>query len=180
MSKHLPILCLVPIHGPTPLSSMSQQALAPGQSLRPRRMRRRSCPAGPSVSLLLSSSSSYPEYPHVLLLQGYVQEDNEADPTSANVKRKRYVRKNKKRKERETANPDCMSQASSPLHRKKTCLMQLGLWETVFHGPRLRFLYFQCAQLILRHQIRALILHWQLPPELEVSLPSYTITICIH
>ena len=38
----------------------------------------------------------------------------------------------------------------------------------VFHGPRLRFLYFQCAQIVLRRQIRALIHEWDLPAELEV------------
>ena len=38
----------------------------------------------------------------------------------------------------------------------------------VFHGQRLRFLYFQCAQIVLRRQIRALLNEWDLPAELEV------------
>jgi hypothetical protein len=39
----------------------------------------------------------------------------------------------------------------------------------VYHGDRARYHYFQCLQLILRHQVKALVGLWKLPPEFEVS-----------
>ncbi|KAJ6539432.1 hypothetical protein B0H19DRAFT_1179057 [Mycena capillaripes] len=38
----------------------------------------------------------------------------------------------------------------------------------LYHGNKGRYFYFQCLQLILRHQIAVLIERWALPPELEV------------
>ena len=40
----------------------------------------------------------------------------------------------------------------------------------VYHGNRARYHYFQCLQLVLRHQIKALIELWKLPPEFEARL----------
>lgn len=77
------------------------------------------------------------------ILQGYVQEDNEAEGVATYVTRKRRMRKNKVAKVGRIANPD------------------------IFHGAKLRFLFFQCAQIILRKQIQALIEIWGLPAELE-------------
>ncbi|KAF8591519.1 hypothetical protein K439DRAFT_1326822 [Ramaria rubella] len=37
-----------------------------------------------------------------------------------------------------------------------------------FHGPRARYHYFECLQLLLRKQVAALIREWKLPPEFEV------------
>lgn len=42
------------------------------------------------------------------------------------------------------------------------------LTASVYHGNRGKYFYFQCLQLILRHQIAVLIERWALPPELEV------------
>lgn len=41
------------------------------------------------------------------------------------------------------------------------------LW-SVYHGNRARYHYFQCLQLVLRHQVKALVELWKLPPEFEV------------
>ena len=49
----------------------------------------------------------------------------------------------------------------------------LGL-QPVYHGDRARYHYFQCLQLVLRHQIKALAELWKLPPEFEVR-PSLLI-----
>jgi len=40
--------------------------------------------------------------------------------------------------------------------------------QPVYHGDRARYHYFQCLQLVLRHQIKALVELWKLPPEFEV------------
>jgi RNA polymerase I-specific transcription initiation factor RRN7 len=40
----------------------------------------------------------------------------------------------------------------------------------VYHGPRARWLYFECLQLLLRKQIAALTREWHLPREFEVRL----------
>lgn len=42
----------------------------------------------------------------------------------------------------------------------------------MYHGNRARYHYFQCLQLVLRHQIKALVDLWKLPPEFEVRLSS--------
>ncbi|KAJ7179052.1 hypothetical protein C8R46DRAFT_622631 [Mycena filopes] len=38
----------------------------------------------------------------------------------------------------------------------------------LYHGKRARYFYFQCLQLILRHQLAVLVERWALPVELEV------------
>jgi RNA polymerase I-specific transcription initiation factor RRN7 len=38
----------------------------------------------------------------------------------------------------------------------------------VYHGDRARYHYFQCLQVVLRYQIKALTNLWKLPPEFEV------------
>ncbi|KAF7352714.1 hypothetical protein MVEN_01237500 [Mycena venus] len=40
--------------------------------------------------------------------------------------------------------------------------------DKLYYGNRGRYFYFQCLQLILRHQVAVLIERWALPPELEV------------
>ena len=42
----------------------------------------------------------------------------------------------------------------------------------VYYGDRARYHYFQCLQLVLRHQIKALTRLWKLPAEFEVRLLS--------
>ena len=48
----------------------------------------------------------------------------------------------------------------------------LGL-RPVYHGDRARYHYFQCLQLVLRHQAKALVELWKLPPDFEVR-PSWS------
>lgn len=50
---------------------------------------------------------------------------------------------------------------------------------TVYHGDRARYHYFQCLQLILRHQIKTLVELWKLPPEFEVPPSSLVLRIVI-
>ena len=54
----------------------------------------------------------------------------------------------------------------------------LGL-RPAYHGNRARYHYFQCLQLVLRYQIKALVELWKLPPEFEVrlSLSAHEISI---
>jgi RNA polymerase I-specific transcription initiation factor RRN7 len=49
----------------------------------------------------------------------------------------------------------------------------------VYHGDRARYHYFQCLQLVLRHQIKALVDLWKLPPEFEVRPSSWDFRILI-
>ena len=39
---------------------------------------------------------------------------------------------------------------------------------SVYYGDRARYHYFQCLQLVLRHQVKALVELWKLPSEFEV------------
>lgn len=41
--------------------------------------------------------------------------------------------------------------------------------DAVYHGARAQYHYFQCLQLLLRKQVKALVEAWDLPPEFEVS-----------
>ena len=50
---------------------------------------------------------------------------------------------------------------------------------TVYHGDRARYHYFQCLQLVLRHQVKALVKLWGLPPEFEVRPPSLALRAVI-
>ena len=47
----------------------------------------------------------------------------------------------------------------------------------MYHGDRARYHYFQCLQLVLRHQIKALVELWKLPPEFEVRPSSLALGI---
>ncbi|KAJ3856373.1 hypothetical protein EV368DRAFT_32543 [Lentinula lateritia] len=79
------------------------------------------------------------------ILQNYRNETNEAEDVGNHMMRKRTLKSNRKKKERQSkANPK------------------------LYHGARGRYLYFQCQQLILRKQINALIPLWNLPKEFEM------------
>jgi len=52
--------------------------------------------------------------------------------------------------------------------------------QPVYHGDRARYHYFQCLQLVLRHQAKALVVLWKLPPEFEVRPSSLAFRIVIH
>ncbi|KAJ4478198.1 hypothetical protein J3R30DRAFT_3289949 [Lentinula aciculospora] len=79
------------------------------------------------------------------ILQNYRNETNEAEDVGNHMMRKRSLKLNRKKKERQSkANPK------------------------LYHGTRGRYLYFQCQQLILRKQIYALITLWNLPKEFEM------------
>jgi len=62
-----------------------------------------------------------------------------------------------------------MAEGSSD-HRDAYSLVHLQ----VYHGARARYHYFQCLQLLLRKQVVALTILWNLPPEFEVS------SSCLH
>ncbi|KAJ4481643.1 hypothetical protein C8J55DRAFT_535845 [Lentinula edodes] len=79
------------------------------------------------------------------ILQNYRNETNEAEDVGNHMMRKRTLKSNRKKKERQSkANPK------------------------LYHGALGRYLYFQCQQLILRKQISALITLWNLPKEFEM------------
>ncbi|KAJ3869410.1 hypothetical protein EV359DRAFT_30132 [Lentinula novae-zelandiae] len=79
------------------------------------------------------------------ILQNYRNETNEAEDVGNHMMRKRTLKSNRKKKERQSkANPK------------------------LYHGALGRYLYFQCQQLILRKQISALIPLWNLPKEFEM------------
>jgi len=50
----------------------------------------------------------------------------------------------------------------------------------VYYGERARYHYFQCLQLALRHQIKALVELWKLPPEFEVRPSPLALRITIY
>ncbi|GAW07161.1 rexo1 protein [Lentinula edodes] len=80
------------------------------------------------------------------ILQNYRNETNEAEDVGNHMMRKRTLKSNRKKKERQSkANPK------------------------LYHGALGRYLYFQCQQLILRKQISALITLWNMPKEFEVN-----------
>ncbi|KAJ3882909.1 hypothetical protein F5051DRAFT_318721 [Lentinula edodes] len=79
------------------------------------------------------------------ILQNYRNETNEAEDVGNHMMRKRTLKSNRKKKERQSkANPK------------------------LYHGALGRYLYFQCQQLILRKQVSALITLWNLPKEFEM------------
>ncbi|KAF8605152.1 hypothetical protein BDV93DRAFT_572689 [Ceratobasidium sp. AG-I] len=76
------------------------------------------------------------------VLQGYINETNEVTEFGAHTVHRRHIRVGRRRKgPREQENPD------------------------IYHGPRARYLYYQCRQLILRHQLDSLVSEWELPAE---------------
>jgi hypothetical protein len=118
------------------MSRMQKQALAPRPSFWSCCLRRRSCPPSPSIEDLQICRIYGKESSCVVRTQGYVQEDNEADPTSANVTRKRYVRKNKQKKATRTANPDCTpprarTSIESEITVLTTSMMDSLPWSTI-------------------------------------------------
>ncbi|KAF8195802.1 hypothetical protein K438DRAFT_1586954 [Mycena galopus ATCC 62051] len=79
------------------------------------------------------------------ILQNYRAEVTEVDELGRHAVKKRTLKSNRQKNVR-TDNTD----------------------PKLYHGNRGRFFYFQCLQLILRHQVAVLIEHWALPSELEV------------
>ncbi|KAJ7047279.1 hypothetical protein C8F04DRAFT_1058314 [Mycena alexandri] len=80
------------------------------------------------------------------ILQNYRNETNEVQPGEVGP---HAVRKRTFKSNREKAAPK-------------------GVDERLYHGNRGRYFYFQCLQLILRHQIAVLLERWALPAEFEV------------
>ncbi|CAE6530924.1 unnamed protein product [Rhizoctonia solani] len=76
------------------------------------------------------------------VLQGYRNETNEVADIGAHTVHRRQLRVGRHRRTAvDKGNPD------------------------VYYGPRARYLYYQCRQLILRHQIESLVGSWELPKE---------------
>ncbi|QRV76255.1 hypothetical protein RhiJN_19092 [Ceratobasidium sp. AG-Ba] len=76
------------------------------------------------------------------VLQGYRNETIEITEMGAHTVHRRQLRTGRRRKgQTEGENPD------------------------VYHGPRARYFYYQCRQLVLRHQIDKLVSEWELPKE---------------
>ncbi|GBE79719.1 hypothetical protein SCP_0209200 [Sparassis crispa] len=79
------------------------------------------------------------------VLQSYRNETREVTELGPHTLRKRTLKSNRKRKEKQSnADPK------------------------LYHGERARYHYFQCLQLILRMQVAALTRLWELPPEFEM------------
>ncbi|KAJ6628704.1 hypothetical protein B0H10DRAFT_1988902 [Mycena sp. CBHHK59/15] len=79
------------------------------------------------------------------ILQNYRNEANELDEVGPHAVKKRTL-KSTRQKKTATSNAD----------------------PKLYHGNKGRYFYFQCLQLILRHQITVLTERWVLPAELEV------------
>ncbi|CAE6521504.1 unnamed protein product [Rhizoctonia solani] len=76
------------------------------------------------------------------VLQGYRNETNEVTDIGAHTVHKRQLRVGRRRKAAvDKGNPD------------------------IYYGPRARYLYYQCRQLILRYQIESVVTSWELPKE---------------
>ncbi|KAJ1311442.1 hypothetical protein OPQ81_009931 [Rhizoctonia solani] len=76
------------------------------------------------------------------VLQGYRNETNEVTDMGAHTVHRRQLRVGRRRREAvDKGNPD------------------------IYYGPRARYLYYQCRQLILRYQIESLVSSWELPKE---------------
>ncbi|KAG9083647.1 hypothetical protein FS749_005858, partial [Ceratobasidium sp. UAMH 11750] len=75
------------------------------------------------------------------VLQGYRNETIEITEMGAHTVNRRKLRTGRRQGRREEENPD------------------------VYYGPRARYLYYQCRQLVLRHQIDRLVSEWGLPEE---------------
>ncbi|KAF7332083.1 hypothetical protein MKEN_00088800 [Mycena kentingensis (nom. inval.)] len=52
---------------------------------------------------------------------------------------------------------------------QKRAMNKRGLDSKLYHGSQGRYLYFQCLQLVLRHQVTALVERWTLPTEFEAA-----------
>ncbi|KAJ7713757.1 hypothetical protein DFH07DRAFT_863726 [Mycena maculata] len=78
------------------------------------------------------------------ILQNYRNETTEVDDLGAHHVKKRNLKSTRENKARTSGDSQ------------------------LYHGNRGRYFYFQCLQLILRHQIAVLIDRWGLPAELEV------------
>ncbi|EUC66809.1 hypothetical protein RSOL_509320 [Rhizoctonia solani AG-3 Rhs1AP] len=76
------------------------------------------------------------------VLQGYRNETNEVTDIGAHTVHRRQLRVGRRRRAAvDKGNPD------------------------IYYGPRARYLYYQCRQLILRYQIESLVGSWELPKE---------------
>lgn len=79
------------------------------------------------------------------VLQNYRSETNETTELGPHAMRKRTLKSNRRKKE--------TASKANPL---------------LYHGPRARYHYFQCLQLVFRKQISVLVRLWDLPAEFEV------------
>ncbi|KAH8830488.1 hypothetical protein DL96DRAFT_1593150 [Flagelloscypha sp. PMI_526] len=78
------------------------------------------------------------------VLQNYRNEAEDAgDDFTQNFHKKRHIKSRREKKDRSRANKE------------------------LYHGMKARRLYFQCLQIVLRHQIQDLTKLWHLPPEFE-------------
>ncbi|EGO01877.1 hypothetical protein SERLA73DRAFT_177450 [Serpula lacrymans var. lacrymans S7.3] len=106
---------------------------------------RRKCPVCGSKQWHKEPSSGMIACSEGHVLQNYRTESGDAEDLGNHTMRKRTLKSGRKKKERESrANPQ------------------------FYHGARARFHYFQCLQLLLRHQVLALTALWELPPEFEI------------
>ncbi|KAK7061801.1 hypothetical protein R3P38DRAFT_2596549 [Favolaschia claudopus] len=80
------------------------------------------------------------------ILQNYRKEVSDVDMVGPHAVRKRTIKVNKKKDGQQAGTTD----------------------PKLYHGNRGRYFYFQCLQLILRHQIAILIERWALPSEFEI------------
>ncbi|KAJ7638901.1 hypothetical protein FB45DRAFT_904216 [Roridomyces roridus] len=78
------------------------------------------------------------------ILQNYRQETNEVDGFGPHALKKRALKSTRQHRSRAENDPQ------------------------LYHGNRARYFYFQCLQLLLRHQIAFLTDRWSLPVEFEV------------
>ncbi|KAJ6485144.1 hypothetical protein C8R47DRAFT_549538 [Mycena vitilis] len=107
-------------------------------------MARRKCPVCKSKQWHKEPSSGLIACSEGHILQDYRKEVTELEEAGTHFIKKRTLKSTRKKVSRD---------------RSDTKL---------YHGQKGRFFYFQCLQLILRHQIAALIERWALPPEFEV------------
>ena len=99
-----------------------------------------------------------------MLVENYRSEDAETDELGPHALRKRALKSRRKKKEStQRADPKCEF-----CNNRIQITIYLSLVSIVYHGPRARYHYFQCLQLLLRQQISALTSLWKLPPEFEV------------
>lgn len=106
--------------------------------------------------------------PSLSRLKNYRTEARILDTFGPHAMKKRALRAGRKKKE-EKSNTD--PRRTSFRHFSTEIKVHIPELRLVYHGDRARYHYFQCLQLVLRYQIKALIELWKLPPEFEVRSP---------
>ncbi|KAF9495406.1 hypothetical protein BDN71DRAFT_1391630 [Pleurotus eryngii] len=106
---------------------------------------KRRCPVCQSKKWRKEASSG-----QIVCSEGHVMQNyrNEAadEEIGPHVLKKRTLKQDRQTKERSRVDPKC----------------------TLYHGARGLYHYYQCQQLILRHQVAVLVREWSLPPEFEM------------